>query len=174
MVLSDNNLILLFWPTIPEQRREESISTTPCQSRAFSIFPISDHVPAASSYWSTCTLIHHTWLIRSTPITYLISSFAISSVSTGDNQSSCSQPSQSPGKTLCDPAKDLHNEGFAMRCMKMLVDEEAMDSPGKVYTAFWYQALHHCATLQMFQNKSSIYPSVILVIWDKADKISWL
>ena len=58
----------------------------------------------------------------------------------------------------------IQYEGFAMQCMKMLVDEEAMDSPGKVYTAFQYQALHHCAMHQMFQNKSSIYLTLVLVM----------
>ena len=57
-----------------------------------------------------------------------------------------------------------------MQCMKMLVDEEAMDSSGKVYTADHYQALHHCAMHPMFQNKSSIYLTLVLVLKHSCQK----
>ena len=58
-----------------------------------------------------------------------------------------------------------------MQCMKMLVDEEGIVSPGKLYTAFQYQALHHCASPLMFQNKLSTYLTLVL-IWNTADKIN--
>ena len=57
-----------------------------------------------------------------------------------------------------------------MQCMKILVDEEAIKSLGKLYTAFQYQALHHCAVHQMFQNKPPIYLILVLILKHSCQK----
>ena len=55
-------------------------------------------LPFNVPYLSTCIWIYHSWLIKSTLMTYLIYSVQTIICSTGDNQSSCSQARQSPRK----------------------------------------------------------------------------
>ena len=58
-------------------------------------------------------------------------------------QSSRSKAEHPPGKTLCNPFKDLRNAGFVDAMHQNTGDKTMMDPPGQTLAAYQFQALHN-------------------------------
>ena len=57
--------------------------------------------------------------------------------------SSRSKTVHPPGKTLCNPFKDLRNAGFVDAMHENTDDETMMDPPGQTLATYRFQALHN-------------------------------
>ena len=168
----DDNCLIFVWPTIPEQKRLRS--TTAWKRRAFFIVPISDQVPVVSSYWSTCTWRDVTFVVDQIH-TYLRSGVTAIDTSAVDynmlRQSSRSQATQKPGKTLCDLFKTLHNASLLMQYIKMLIEKVMMDSFGQTFIQLIN--IRHCTMYRVWKTTLTIIrprsDKIVLMIW-KVDR----